>query len=121
MEDAAGDCVIVFNGEIYNFQEIKAELVAKGHRFRTRSDTEVIVEGYRAWGVEVVHKLRGMFAIAIYDRRQDRLVLMRDRVGKKPLCYAVIGDTLVFASEIKAILRFPGAERIPTMTPSTNI
>src|SRR5689334_7769246 len=111
MLDEAGEIVIVFNGEIYNFQEIRAELVALGHRFRTRSDTEVIIEGYRAWGIDVVDRLRGMFGLALYDRRNDRLVLMRDRIGKKPLHYAIVDDTLVFASEIKGVLAFPGMHR----------
>ena len=113
MSDASGEVTIVFNGEIYNFQEIRDELVQRGHRFRTRSDTEVIVEGYVAWGADVVKRLRGMFAIAIYDRRNDSLLLLRDRVGKKPLYYTVINDALVFASEIKGILAYPGALRLP--------
>ncbi len=111
MTDAAGDIVVVFNGEIYNFQSVRAELAAKGHAFRTNSDTEAIVEGYKAWGVDVVEHLRGMFAIALYDRRAGRLVLMRDRVGKKPIYYAEIGGALVFASEIKGVLAYPGASR----------
>jgi asparagine synthase (glutamine-hydrolysing) len=113
MFDASGNIAVVFNGEIYNFQEIRVELERRGCRFRTRSDTEVLVEGYAAWGVDVVHRLRGMFAIAIYDSRQDRLVLLRDRVGKKPLYYAVQDGVLVFASEIKGILRYPGVPRTP--------
>ena len=111
MSDPTGRLTIVFNGEIYNFQAVRDELVARGHQFRTRSDTEVILEGYREWGVDVVHKLRGMFAIALYDRSLDILVLLRDRIGKKPLCYSVIDRTLAFASEIKGVLRFPGAKR----------
>jgi asparagine synthase (glutamine-hydrolysing) len=113
MFDASGEIAVVFNGEIYNFQEIRAELEEQGCRFRTRSDTEVLVEGYAAWGIEVVHRLRGMFAIAIHDARRDRLVLIRDRVGKKPLYYAVQDGALVFASEIKGILRYPGVSRTP--------
>jgi asparagine synthase (glutamine-hydrolysing) len=111
MLDATGQIAVMFNGEIYNFEEVRDQLMAKGHTFRTRSDTEVIVEGYAAWGVDVVHRLRGMFAIALFDRRQDRLVLIRDRVGKKPLHYAVVDGHLVFASEPKAILAFPGFTR----------
>jgi asparagine synthase (glutamine-hydrolysing) len=111
MNDTAGEITIVFNGEIYNFQEIRVELEQAGHRFRTRSDTEVILEGYREWGDDVVLKLRGMFAIALFDHKRDRLLLLRDRVGKKPLYYAVIDGALVFASEIKGILRYPGASR----------
>lgn len=113
MFDRTGRVGIVFNGEIYNFQEIRKELEDRGHRFRTKSDTEVIVEGYLAWGMEVVDRLRGMFAIALYDAKLDRLILLRDRVGKKPLYYAVHDGTLIFASEIKGVLRFPGVARNP--------
>ena len=113
MFDATGNVCVIFNGEIYNFEEIRDELKQRGHRFRTRSDTEVIVEGYAAWGIDVVHRLRGMFAIALYDARRDWLVLMRDRVGKKPLYYGVHNGVLIFASEIKGILRFPGIPRRP--------
>ncbi|CAN5329168.1 asparagine synthase (glutamine-hydrolyzing) [soil metagenome] len=115
MSDAAELITLVLNGEIYNFQELRTELEAKGHVFKTHSDTEVIVEGYLAWGVEVVHRLRGMFAIAIYDSRSDRLILLRDRVGKKPLFYAVHEGVLVFGSEIKAVLRYPGMPRTPNL------
>ena len=115
MHDTAGDTVVVFNGEIYNFEELRACLEASGHRFRTRSDTEVIAEGYRAWGDDVVLHLRGMFAFALYDRRRDRLLVARDRLGKKPLIYAEIGGHLVFASEIRGVLAFPGAERRPDL------
>src|SRR5437667_6320568 len=86
---------ITYNGEIYNFQEVRAELESRGCRFRSRSDTEVLVEGYAAWGIDVVHRLRGMFAIAIHDSRRDRFVLLRDRVGKKPLYYTVQNGVLV--------------------------
>jgi asparagine synthase (glutamine-hydrolysing) len=95
---------IVFNGEIYNFQELSRELEAKGHRFTTRTDTETIVHLYEELGAECVHKLRGMFAFAIYDQPNRRLLLARDRLGKKPLHYALHADRLLFGSEIKAIL-----------------
>jgi asparagine synthase (glutamine-hydrolysing) len=95
---------IVFNGEIYNFQELKQELKAKGHRFTTHTDTEAIVHLYEELGAECVHKLRGMFAFAIYDQPNRRLLLARDRLGKKPLHYALQADRLLFGSEIKAIL-----------------
>ncbi len=111
MLDASGDLAIVFNGEIYNFGDLRQVLIAAGHVFSTRSDTEVILEGYRAWGTAVVERLRGMFAIALYDRPRDRLVLMRDRLGKKPLAYGWAGETLVYGSELKAVLAFPGIER----------
>ena len=95
---------IVFNGEIYNFLELRPELLARGHRFSTHSDTEVIVHLYEEYGAECVHKLRGMFAFALYDERAGRLMLVRDRLGKKPLHYALHNGTLLFASEMKAIL-----------------
>ncbi|QCI63470.1 asparagine synthase (glutamine-hydrolyzing) [Phreatobacter stygius] len=111
MASPDGQITVAFNGEIYNFLELRSELEAKGWLFRTRSDTEVLVAGYQVWGVEVVHRLRGMFAIALYDRRRDQLVLYRDRVGKKPLVYAIVNGLLVFGSEIKTILAWPGARR----------
>ena len=95
---------IVFNGEVYNFPDLRPELEAKGHRFRTHSDTEVIVHLYEEMGVECVQKLRGMFAFAIYDQRQKKLFIARDRLGKKPLHYALHGGRFLFASEIKSIL-----------------
>jgi asparagine synthase (glutamine-hydrolysing) len=95
---------IVFNGEIYNFQELYSQLQSRGHRFTTRSDTEAIVHLYEEYGAECVQKLRGMFAFAIYDERAGRLLLARDRVGKKPLHYALHDGTLLFASEMKSIL-----------------
>ncbi len=95
---------IVFNGEIYNFLELRPELERRGHRFSTHSDTEVIVHLYEEYGAECVQKLRGMFAFALYDERVGRLLLVRDRLGKKPLHYAVQNGTLLFASEMKAIL-----------------
>lgn len=106
---------IVFNGEIYNFQDIRRELESLGHQFRTTGDTEVLLTGYVEWGHEVVHKLRGMFAFAIWDGKRQELFLARDRFGKKPLYYHPAGDSLIFASEIKAILRVPGVERIPDL------
>ena len=95
---------LVFNGEIYNFPELRAELEGRGHHFYTRSDTEVIVHLYEEMGADCVQKLRGMFAIALYDQRQGTLLLARDRLGKKPLHYAVHGDRILFGSEIKTIL-----------------
>ena len=95
---------IVFNGEIYNFQELHSQLQARGHIFSTHSDTEVIVHLYEEYGAECVQKLRGMFAFAIYDERAGRLLLARDRLGKKPLHYALHNGTLLFASEMKSIL-----------------
>ena len=95
---------IVYNGEIYNFAELRPELESRGHRFSTHSDTEVIVHLYEEMGAECVQKLRGMFAFALYDQRKERLLLARDRFGKKPLHYALDGGRLYFGSEIKAIL-----------------
>jgi len=95
---------IVFNGEIYNFPELRAELIAHGHQFRTHTDTEVIIHLYEEMGPDCVQKLRGMFAFAIYDEREQKLLLARDRLGKKPLHYAVVDGRLLFASEIKSIL-----------------
>src|ERR1700739_4433429 len=98
---------IVFNGEIYNYRELRRELLAKGHKFETNSDTEVIVHLYEEFGPECVTRLRGMFAFAIWDARKRALFIARDRVGIKPLYYCVTKDGLDFASEIKAILADP--------------
>jgi asparagine synthase (glutamine-hydrolysing) len=95
---------IVFNGEIYNFPELRSELQARGHRFSTHTDTEVIVHLYEEHGADCVKKLRGMFAFALYDQRAGRLLLARDRLGIKPLHYALHNGTLLFASEMRAIL-----------------
>jgi asparagine synthase (glutamine-hydrolysing) len=95
---------IVFNGEIYNFPELRPELEARGHHFRTHTDTEVIIHLYEEMGADCVQKLRGMFALAIYDKPKRKLVLARDRMGKKPLHYALHKGNLYFASEIKSIL-----------------
>jgi asparagine synthase (glutamine-hydrolysing) len=95
---------IVYNGETYNFPELRRDLESRGHRFSTHSDTEVIVHLYEEMGAECVQKLRGMFAFALYDQREKRLLLARDRFGKKPLHYALDGGRLYFGSEIKAIL-----------------
>jgi asparagine synthase (glutamine-hydrolysing) len=98
---------IVFNGEIYNFAELRAELEASGHRFRTRCDTEAIVHAYEQWGDDAVLRLRGMFAFALWDGRRRRLLLARDRLGIKPLHYALVPGGLVFGSEMKALLQDP--------------
>jgi len=106
-----GTVWITFNGEIYNFQELQQELEGKGHRFRTRSDTETIVHGYEEWGEGVVPRLRGMFAFSIWDQKRRRMLLARDRLGKKPLYYLEDGRRLLFASELKAILECDGVPR----------
>ena len=106
---------ISYNGEVYNFAELRKELAALGYPFRSRSDTEVIVNGWHAWGPRILSRLRGMFALAIWDRRSRRLTLARDRLGKKPLYYAASRDGLVFGSEIKALLAWPGMHRAPNL------
>ena len=106
-----GTIWIVFNGEIYNFQELRAFLLSKGHTFKTQSDTEVIVHLYEELGPQCLEKLRGMFAFAIWDENTKTLFLARDRVGIKPLYYCLTDESLVFASEIKAILADPSINR----------
>lgn len=106
-----GTVWIVFNGEIYNYRELRPELEAAGHRFATATDTEVIVHLYEQYGIECLRKLRGMFAFAIWDQRKERLFLARDRLGKKPLYYRPEPDRLTFASELKALLQVPGAPK----------
>jgi asparagine synthase (glutamine-hydrolysing) len=98
---------IVFNGEIYNHHDVRRELEQHGHRFRTNSDTEAIVHAYEQWGDQCVERLDGMFAFAIVDLRQRRALLARDRLGKKPLFFAMFGGVLHFASEIKAMQASP--------------
>jgi asparagine synthase (glutamine-hydrolysing) len=95
---------VTFNGEIYNFPELRQELEGRGHRFRSRSDTEVIVHGYEEWGDACVERLWGMFAFALWDTRRRRMLIARDRFGKKPLNYIVRGETIAVASEIPALL-----------------
>lgn len=106
-----GTVWITFNGEIYNYLELRQELIAAGHIFKTKSDTEVIVHLYEQHGVGCVEKLRGMFAFAIWDENRKSLLIARDRVGIKPLYYCDTGKTLVFGSEIKAILEDPDVNR----------
>jgi asparagine synthase (glutamine-hydrolysing) len=103
--------VVVLNGEIYNFPELRGRLLRSGHRFATHSDTEVIVHLYEEEGVDCVTSLNGMFAFALWDVREQRLLLARDRVGKKPLFYADRGGTLTFASELRALLEDPEIPR----------
>jgi asparagine synthase (glutamine-hydrolysing) len=100
---------IVFNGEIYNFKLLRDELIALGHTFATHSDTETIVHAYEEWGTACVERFNGMFAFAIWDANKQRLFLARDRFGKKPLYFRQTDETLVFASEVKSLLRFPGS------------
>jgi len=106
-----GTIWIVFNGEVYNYQELRKFLLSKGHVFRTQTDTEVIVHLYEELGPQCLEKLRGMFAFAIWDENKKTLLLARDRVGIKPLYYSLIDNSIVFASEIKAILADPAIKR----------
>lgn len=107
-----GSIWIAHNGEVYNFPNLREELISLGHMFKTRTDTETIVHAYEEWGDEFVQKLRGMFAFAIWDRRENRLVLARDRIGIKPLYYTRLEDqTLVFGSELKTVLAHPQVKR----------
>ena len=111
MENETNDMVLVYNGEVYNYQELKTSLEAKGHVFKTDTDSEVVLHGYEEYGPDVCNHLRGMFAFAIWDKKKKEVFLGRDVFGIKPLFYSIIGDTLVFASEIKAILAYPGYKK----------
>jgi len=102
---------LVFNGEIYNFQELREELAAKGHSFASRADSEVILHAYEEYGMDSVNRLRGMFAYGLYDLKKRRLTLVRDRIGIKPLYYSFSDGRLIFASEIKAILQHTSVKR----------
>jgi asparagine synthase (glutamine-hydrolysing) len=107
-----GSVCVIFNGEIYNFQSLIPELTRLGHEFRTRSDTEVIVHAWEAWGAECVKRFRGMFAFALWDRTRETLFLARDRLGVKPLYYALLPDgSFIFGSELKGLLAHGGLER----------
>jgi len=111
MATADGGVVVTFNGEIYNYIELRDELSARGYRFTTKSDTEVLLHGYREWGEQLPSKLRGMFAFAIADRGRQELFAARDRFGEKPLLYADYGGGVAFASELKALAALPGSDR----------
>ena len=111
MSNAAGNIWVTFNGEIYNYRELRAELQADGYVFQTDSDTETIVYLYEKLGDRLLHRLRGMFAFGIWDARHGRLFMARDRVGQKPLVYSQESNRLIFASEIKSLLQVPGIKR----------
>jgi asparagine synthase (glutamine-hydrolysing) len=102
---------IIFNGEIYNYNEIREELIAKGHSFQTHSDTEVILHGWREWGPECIHKWHGMFAIALFDERSGEVFCIRDRAGVKPFYYHQAGDLFLFGSELKSLIKHPGFKK----------
>ena len=108
LTDATGELVITYNGELYNFRELRSELEKLGRRFRTNTDTEVALNAYAEWGPRAVERFNGMFAYAIWDRRKRELFLARDRYGIKPLYYADLGQALLFGSEIKSLLEYPG-------------
>lgn len=111
MQDVTGSLTIVFNGEIYNYRDLQQELAAKGHTFRSHSDTEVILAAYREWGVDCLARLNGMFAFALYDGTQQTIFLARDRAGEKPLFYTLNNGILRFASELKGLLADPAMPR----------
>jgi asparagine synthase (glutamine-hydrolysing) len=106
-----GTVWVIFNGEIYNFAEIRVDLERAGHSFRTHSDTEVIVHAYEQWGEKAIDRFRGMFAFALWDEPRRRLVLARDRLGIKPLYYSVTRTGITFGSEIKSIIEDPDVPR----------
>ncbi|MCX7144228.1 MAG: asparagine synthase (glutamine-hydrolyzing), partial [Proteobacteria bacterium] len=111
MHDATGLLTITFNGEIYNYRDLQKELTAKGHSFRSQSDTEVILAAYSEWGVECLSRFNGMFAFALYDGRKHSLFLARDRAGEKPLFYSIMDGELHFASELKGLMAGSGLQR----------
>ena len=113
MSNEAGDVLMVFNGEIYNFRELRDELEEKGHRFRSRTDCEVVIHAYEEYGPACVERINGMFAFALWDERARRILLARDRVGKKPLLYAWDGRRLLFASEFQGLLACTEVSREP--------
>src|SRR5881275_668517 len=104
MSDAQETVWIIFNGEIYNYRELRAELQSKGHQFRTNSDTEVIIHGYKEWSTDVFNHLNGMFGLAIWDVKKERLVVARDAMGIKLIYYRIANGQLTFGSEIRAVL-----------------
>ena len=108
MQSADGRYVLNYNGEVFNYAQLRVELSAKGHRFHSQSDTEVVLEALAEWGLDAIPRFNGMFAFALWDRRDQVLHLVRDRYGIKPLYYAELGGTLLFGSEIKALLAYPG-------------
>ncbi|MCO5972294.1 asparagine synthase (glutamine-hydrolyzing) [Actinoallomurus soli] len=115
VDTPGGPVVMVYSGETYNFSELRGELIGRGHRFRTDSDTEVVLHAYLEWGEAFVERLNGMYAFAIWDSRENRLIMVRDRMGIKPFYYYETSDGVLFGSEPKAILANPLAERTVTL------
>jgi asparagine synthase (glutamine-hydrolysing) len=113
MASEDGSLWLVFNGEVYNFLELRRELQDYGFTFRSTSDTEVILYAYQKWGLEAFRRFNGMFALALWDGYLGRLVLARDRMGVKPLYFARTGEALFFGSELKQFLGLPGLDRRP--------
>lgn len=111
LQNEDGTLSMICNGEIYNYKSLREELTAKGHVFKTKTDVEVILHLYEEWGMDFPSRLNGQFAIALYDERKARMLLVRDQIGICPLFYTVAGNRVIFASEIKAILEYPGVER----------
>lgn len=111
MYNETGSKVLLFNGEIYNYRELREELLDKGHIFRSEADSEVLLHGYEEYGIGLLHRLRGMFSFAVWDEEKEELFAARDFFGIKPFYYTEAGPVLVFASEIKGILEYPGYER----------
>src|SRR6184192_2137608 len=116
MSDAEETVWVIFNGEIYNYRELRAELQGKGHQFRTNSDTEVIIHGYKEWGTDVFNHLNGMFGVAIWDLQRKRLVVARDAMGIKLIYYRIAGGRFTFGSEIRAVLA--GEQSQPEIDPT---
>ena len=111
IENEDGSLVLTFNGEIYNYQELRKELMEKGHIFRTQTDSEVLIHGFEEWQEGLLNRLRGMFGFAIWNKKDHSLFMARDFFGIKPLHYTMVGGHFVYGSEIKSILQFPGFEK----------
>jgi asparagine synthase (glutamine-hydrolysing) len=114
-----GQVVVVCNGEIYNYLQLRTEMIERGHVFNSNSDTECIVHLYEEYGMNFISHLRGMYAIALYDRKKKHMIFARDRLGKKPLYYAIVNNKLIFGSEIKPILlAAPELRRVDQTNPA---
>src|SRR5436190_14005415 len=115
MTNEDGTLWLIYNGEIYNYVELRPELEARGHKFHSRSDSEVVLHAYEEWGVDCLSRFNGMFGFALWDTRRQRLFIARDRMGVKPVYYSWRDGTLVFASEIKALLEHPDVTVRPNL------